>query len=218
MINVIFDIDGTLPESYDFDSELYTQAVRETLGNVQILENWGMYTHVTDSGILSQILEENKVCMPEIVAEQVRKRFGELIGDYLATTKIFPKKGAVEMMATLTGSNDYKCGIATGGWIHTATMKLKSVGMSLSGIPICACDNPVRIEIMKRCLNKLGAESESVVYVGDASWDMDASKELGWGFVGVGESLKGIAETWILDFTDPFWKFALNKALQRTSR
>ncbi len=56
---VMFDIDGTLVDSAGFDGELYAAAVREVTG-VQLDQQWGRYEHVSDSGILEQVLRETR--------------------------------------------------------------------------------------------------------------------------------------------------------------
>lgn len=49
----MFDIDGTLIESDDFDSECFTEAVKEVTG-FDIDTDWSRYEHVTDAGILNE--------------------------------------------------------------------------------------------------------------------------------------------------------------------
>ena len=61
MIAAIFDIDGTLVESSGFDGDCYFSAIRDVLGEVYIHDNRGKYKNVTDTGILRQIMEENKI-------------------------------------------------------------------------------------------------------------------------------------------------------------
>lgn len=61
MINVIFDVDGTLVDSYGLDTELYCRAVNEVLGQASIRKDWAEYTHVTDAGILAEILQDNDI-------------------------------------------------------------------------------------------------------------------------------------------------------------
>jgi len=56
--HVMFDIDGTLVESYDVDSKLFVESVYEVTG-LSIDANWGRYRNVTDSGILQ---EKNSEC------------------------------------------------------------------------------------------------------------------------------------------------------------
>ena len=61
MIATIFDINGTLVENSGFDGDCYFSAIRDVLGEVYIHDNWGTYKNVTDTGILQQIMEENKI-------------------------------------------------------------------------------------------------------------------------------------------------------------
>ena len=61
MIAVIFDIDGTLVESFHFDGITYASAVKDVLGEVIIKDNWKHYKNVTDTGILRQIMDENEI-------------------------------------------------------------------------------------------------------------------------------------------------------------
>ena len=61
MIAVIFDIDGTLVESFQFDGIIYASAVKDVLGEVYINDNWNQYKNITDSGILQQIMDENQI-------------------------------------------------------------------------------------------------------------------------------------------------------------
>ena len=52
---VMFDIDGTLVDSDEFDGALYAQAVQSVLG-ADVDTTWSSYENVTDSGILEEIL------------------------------------------------------------------------------------------------------------------------------------------------------------------
>jgi phosphoglycolate phosphatase-like HAD superfamily hydrolase len=53
----VFDIDGTLVDSDEFDGRLYAEAIRTVLG-LEIDRTWSTYNNVTDSGILNEILNE----------------------------------------------------------------------------------------------------------------------------------------------------------------
>jgi len=75
---VIFDVDGTLIDSNEFDSRLYTTAIRDVLGNdVLIRPRWIDYRHVTDAGILRELCGENGID-PASCEARVRTRFGEI--------------------------------------------------------------------------------------------------------------------------------------------
>lgn len=213
----IFDIDGTLIDSTGLDSELYRQAVQEALGTVQFRADWSEYTDVTDPGILRQILREKGVLDPTKAAEKTavaRARFGELVASRLAAEPCRPLPGAIDAMARLTCDPSVRVGLATGGWGHTATMKLRSAGFPTEEIPVFTADHHhQRIGIMRACLSALApGESESptrATYIGDGPWDLKASSELDWGFVAVGPRLKGKWRRWIPHFADPRWSEVL---------
>ena len=63
-------------------------------------------------------------------------------------------------------------------------------------------DSDERVEIMKKCLSALGDRFHRVVYIGDAVWDIQATKKLGWHFIGVGPRLKGKCEFWVEDYSN----------------
>src|SRR5215470_10025349 len=79
---VIFDIDGTLVDSTEFEGRLYVAAVLWVLGRVPIRSNWGDYEDVSDSGILRQICHENGLGA-SLCERLVRARFGELVSEHL---------------------------------------------------------------------------------------------------------------------------------------
>ena len=203
MIATIFDIDGTLVESFGFDDACYVSAVREVLGEVYIHDDWSKYKNVTDTGSLRQIMEENKIQEAGQV-EEVRTKFGELIRQHFQNGgKCRPKGGAIHLINKLLAAEDYAVGFATGGWEHTAKMKLRHAGFNLKNTVLTSSDDgDERVVIMKKCLLQLGHCFERVVYVGDAEWDMQATKNLGWHFIGVGTRLKGKCEYWVEDFSN----------------
>ena len=52
---VMFDIDGTLTQTFAVDTECYVEAVREVAGFQSISTNWARYQHTSDSGILDEL-------------------------------------------------------------------------------------------------------------------------------------------------------------------
>ena len=202
MIATIFDIDGTLVESFGFDDACYISAIREVLGEVHIHDDWSKYKNVTDTGSLRQIMEENEIQEVGQI-EEVRTKFGELIRQHLQNGgKCHPKEGAIHLINELLAAEDYKVGFATGGWRHTAKMKLRHTGFNLKNTVLTSSDDgDERVVIMQKCLSALGNRFQRIVYVGDAEWDMQATKILGWHFIGVGARLKGKCEFWVEDFS-----------------
>ena len=203
MIAVIFDIDGTLVESFHFDGIIYASAVKDVLGEVIIKDNWNQYKNVTDTGILRQIMDENKICEEGQIGK-VRKKFGELVRRHLENSgECRPKKGVIGLIDKLLSDQRYKIGFATGGWGHTAEMKLQQAGFDLKNMVLFSSDDSdERVEIMKKCLLALGSRFNRIVYIGDAEWDIQAAEILGWHFIGVGKRLEGKCEFWVEDFSD----------------
>lgn len=209
MIATIFDIDGTLVESFGFDDACYISAIREVLGEVHIHDDWSKYKNVTDTGSLRQIMEENKIQEKGQINE-VRTKFGELITQYLQNGgECQPKEGTIHLINKLITVDRYEVGFATGGWRHTAKMKLQHAGFNLKNTILTSSDDgDERVTIMKKCLSMLGNCFHRIVYIGDAEWDIEATEKLGWHFIGVGTRLKDKCEFWVEDFSslDTFMK------------
>lgn len=191
---IIFDIDGTLIESMAVDTELYFSSISKILGPVSVRNQLGDYDHVTDSGILAQLLNDNGYSFDDEVAASIQAIFIEGIRRHIETVGPFPTiDGAVQFVESTRESDDRRVAIATGGWRKSALLKLESAGFNIDGIPLVTCDDsPSRIEIMRSALAKIGDDFESVTYFGDAQWDQRACHSLGWDFVAVGPDLGGI--------------------------
>jgi len=190
---IIFDIDGTLIDSMSVDTELYLSSIREVLGSVSI-RDLSDYDHVTDSGILAQVLDDNGYSVNSEVTSSVKAVFVEGLRRHIENVGSFPIiDGAVQFVESTRKSDDTRVAIATGGWRESALLKLESAGFNIDGIPLVTSDDsPSRVEIMRSALEKTGDEVRSVTYFGDAEWDQRACQDLGWNFVAVGRDLGGI--------------------------
>jgi phosphoglycolate phosphatase-like HAD superfamily hydrolase len=188
---VMFDIDGTLVDSAGFDAELYVEAVRSVL-NVSISSDWSCYEHVSDSGILEQLLRDTRLDgEPKELAARVQQRFVALVGDYLrrapgAVREISGAKRLVERLLELPG---VRVGVATGGWEPTALLKLAHVGIDVARLGFASgSDACARTDIMRLAAQRAlrGATYGRATYFGDGVWDQRASAELGYDFIAVG--------------------------------
>ena len=203
MIAILFDVDGTLVESCSFDNTLFIQTIKEVLGNdLEITDDWHRYPRVTATGILHEVMRQNGIEDFGIMGP-IYEKFGHKMQEYLAENELSPKKGAPELLEYLRARSEYAVGIATGGWGHTAMMKLEKAGIFYPDIPLCSSNDGVdRATIMQKCLAELGDDIERAVYVGDGRWDMETSAKLGWGFIGVGPELKDKCKNYVNDFSD----------------
>ncbi len=201
MINVIFDVDGTLVDSYDADTQLYYRAVDEVLGPATIRDDWADYTHVTDAGILAEIFQDNEIAPEPRLERQVRERFGTLVMSALTGRPCRSLPGALDAMRQLHGAQDVAVGVATGGWSHTARAKLNAAGFGTERWVLASSDDhPERTVIMQSCRARLPEPRAKTVYFGDGPWDQSACSSLGWAFVGVGSRLKDTAPVWIENY------------------
>ncbi len=190
----MFDIDGTLTHTTTVDDRCYAQALTETLGLSDFSTNWAEYPNVTDSGIVACLIERMRG-RPAEEAEIhiVRDRFVELVRQELAGGQTrLALNGAPDMLGRLAAHREVEVAIATGGWRETAELKLQLAGLPTEGIPLAtACDAQAREEIMQIALRRAAASAYprpigSVLYVGDAVWDVKASRACGFSFLGVG--------------------------------
>lgn len=191
---ILFDIDGTLIESMTVDTELYLASIGEVLGSVRFRGTLSDYEHVTDNGILAQVLDDNGYPFDEQTAAAIKAIFVGKIERHIETEGPFSTiHGAIEFFERTRASDGRRVAIATGGWRESARLKLESAGFDIDGIPLVTGDDAwTRIEIMETALARLGGAFESVTYFGDAEWDRQACQSLGWNFVAVGPGLGGI--------------------------
>ncbi len=192
---VMFDIDGTLVDSNAFDSDLYAQAIQTELG-VQVDKIWASYRNVTDSGILEELLEQHASDGDWVkLGSRVKSKFIDLIHEYVTSKHHLVEAipGACKLLDRFKQLPDVTVAIATGGWRETAELKLKAVGIDYEDLAFAtASEARSRIEIMQ--LAERQAASHAVfsrkTYFGDATWDQQASKKLGYNFVAVGSQVE----------------------------
>ena len=191
---VIFDIDGTLLQSASVDDVLYKASVTSVLGSVQFRPSLSDYDFVTDSGILSQVRDDNSLRSNLDQTSEIKARFVKALTSHIRVNGPFQEiPGAKTLLDKLSASDTHSVAIATGGWRDSAVLKLESANFDLSQMPLATADDSFdRTEIMQLALSKLGSEFHLITYYGDGPWDRDACVALGWQFVAVGSALGGI--------------------------
>ncbi|WP_087016915.1 HAD family hydrolase [Thaumasiovibrio subtropicus] len=188
MQHVMFDIDGTLIQSYEFDGRCFADAVREVTGH-ELAIDWTIYPNATDRGILMTLIE---LALPhwslDALEAAVKMVFLRRVTEHLAAQPAEPVDGAIAFFNALKQSKEYTLSIATGGWRESALLKLASAGFDVSDLVIgTSNDHHERIEIMKTALR--GADPKNqwpVTYFGDAQWDIDACETMQINLVIVG--------------------------------
>ena len=205
---VMFDVDGTLCDTYDIDEKIYFQAVKDIL-EIEPPESLINFTHRTDPGILTEMVTnsfERNVTTKEYNA--VRDHFSDVLMDHLMEDPTLSREtsGALKLFNALKDTPDVIVAIATGGWGPTACFKLATAGFEIEKIVMASSDDDFdRVEIMKICHDRAKTRAkvqkfDSITYVGDGEWDEAATAALNWRFIGVGERIKD-TKNWIADFT-----------------
>lgn len=194
MLLVLFDLDGTLTESFALDATVFLDTVRKTFGFHDISEDWASYRHVTGAGVLREIFEARLGRPP--THEEVGRVQSRLIASLRVGIEeaggIKPIPGAVEMLMRLVGSpSEYAVALASGNWAAVARLLLDSAGLRADGVPAAYSDDATTREDICRLARQRAEEQhgrtfERVVYVGDGTWDVRAAEALGYGFVGIG--------------------------------
>mgnify|MGYP001821087410 CR=1 FL=1 len=196
---LIFDVDGTLTETNDLDARCFAQAVETLLGVPDIETDWDTYPHVTDSGIISEVLLQLKG-RPGTIEEtrEFEAHFLSILQEQPRDE--FPALPGAGGFLGLLRRHGLPVAIATGAWRSSARHKLSQAGIDIAGIPLSTASEGVsRIEIMLGAHDALlahcGVETfERVTYFGDAAWDVRATGELGWELVGIGARIDRLRE------------------------
>jgi len=188
---VCFDIDGTLVDSADIDGALYADAVRAVL-NIELDTDWSRFENVSDSGILSELVERHlPPSRRETAAKAVQARFLSGTRAHFAANphSITEVAGARALVETLLQSPEVAVCIATGGWKETATLKLRAIGLEPDRIAMATSSDAMRRTDIMRLAEWRATNGKPVTkrtYFGDGAWDQGAARELGYAFIGVG--------------------------------
>ena len=192
---VIFDIDGTLTETNALDSKCFIQTVGEVLGVKDFDTDWSNYQFVTGSGVAQEISQ--RYCDRPMSGSLMKAFYGRLF-DLLRAhpdSSFQEIPGARDFVERLNASCDFAVAFATGAHGASASHKLQTAGFDIEGIPLASSsDAVVREHIMLHALDLAAQQHrtifEEVIYFGDASWDVEATTNLGWRLVGIGEGIE----------------------------
>lgn len=192
---ILFDIDGTLVDSDEFDAELYVAAVRKVLG-IEIGDDWSAYRNVTDGGILDEIIDNAGLTAGRLrIHAEVKAVFAGLVSEYLDERegRLPEIEGASAFIAQLESLPEVSVALATGGWEETARMKLRAAGLDRYSLPLASgSDVFTRVDIMQIAENRAldGRDADRRTYFGDGIWDKQASEKLGYEFIAIGDKVK----------------------------
>lgn len=190
---VMFDMDGTLTDSFSLDENCYVLAIEQALNLPGVKTAWDAYTHTTASYCLEEIVRQARGTPPTATeARAVQARMVALMAEITRRTGRHTREipGAAACVRELQ-RRGYAVAIASGDWPATAHHKFQTAGIPFEGLPSAFCDvaHP-RTDIMQAALARAAAHHgrdrfDRITYVGDAAWDVRACRALGWPLVGI---------------------------------
>lgn len=189
---IIFDIDGTLLYSNKIDSQCFADAYKHVYGNPLPSIDWSNYPHVTDDTIFKSVIQDQ--FKREVDLEEMEKFKDEFVmrikHERVQQPEAFREvKNSRKTIELLLADSCYEVGIATGGWKRPASVKLKHIGIPTTHLHMSFADgNPTREDIINGVFeqtNNLNMTFEKIVYVGDAPWDVQTTRNMNLPFIGV---------------------------------
>lgn len=193
---VMFDMDGTLTDAFAIEENCYVRAIQDALGIPDVRIDWHSYPHTSSTYCLDTVMQQARGRLPTPdEARAVQARVIEIMDE---TTRRHGRRtrevpGAAAAVRELLRLG-YGVAIASGDWEATARHKLASGGIPFENLPAAYSDVAyARTDIMRAALARAAAHYrcasfERIVYIGDAAWDVQACRELGWPLVVVSQS------------------------------
>ena len=188
---LLFDIDGTLLFSNAIDSRCFASSYEAMFGETFPSIDWRQYPHVTDHVIFRTVFtrhfgreasaQERQAFENHYVAQLQQKRRDE-------PEEFREVPGAAQCWRHLQHDDRFVLGIATGGWRAPAQIKLGHVG--IDPVPTYAgyADGmEQRNHILQSAIDLAQAEHDisSIVYIGDAIWDVRTTQQMNLPLIGI---------------------------------
>jgi len=187
MTLVVFDIDGTICDTQEVEGRCFALAVEEMLGVIIDTSDWSAFTDPTSSGIIRELGGESK---DEYLVKQrfvvlLEEESREYPGDFS------PIRGVSEFVRRVSNDENFEVAIATGGFDTEAAFKLECCRLELDSFPhATSSDASKRLDIIPLAVSSAGYEMNSVVYFGDAPWDIEVCEKLEIPMIGIGRRIE----------------------------
>ncbi len=183
---LIFDTDGTICDTQQAEGRCYVMAIERVTGMSLSSLDWSAFPETTSSAIVRQLLAADAAW--EEKEERIKQEFCRLLecARLEFPADFAPIDGVIQFIERLQSQGAHVA-IATGGFDREAELKLACCGLRLGDFPhATASDTPNRRDIIRLACARAGFELDSVVYFGDAPWDVRVTSELGIPMIGIG--------------------------------
>jgi phosphoglycolate phosphatase-like HAD superfamily hydrolase len=212
---VMLDVDGTLTQSYEYDREIFGLSIAEVLGCNPADVDLDKYVNTTSIGVTVEAFQRiiGRSPKSEEIKDVKRRVLWRLKRMYQGSPEIFGEvPGASQFLERLRQSDGVGVAIATGGWLSEALFKLQASGLTVNGIPMATSDDHVdRKMIMEIATEKARKyyschDFEHIIYLGDGPWDLQASRSLGYDFIGIGLRIQALRDSENISWHPSFLK------------
>lgn len=191
---VIFDVDGTLTNTYYADDDCFKRALDEVLPEHNLTNYWEGCAHATDSAVADFVYRRLFGRSPnDAEIALLQQTFVRLLQEKQAQNPAFFYEipGAHNMLSTLKVHQNRAVGIATGGWKAPAHFKLNIAGIDFEHAHFMGSDeHHAKLDftsaLIDRTKDALGRDAFSnITYVGDSVYDFKTAQTLGVKFIGI---------------------------------
>jgi pyrophosphatase PpaX len=203
---VIFDLDGTLGDTLPVCYAAYREVFRRFLGRTYSDAEIHALFGPDEEGIFRQL-------MPDRWADGLRA--------YLeAYERVHPRLGrpilGVEAVLQFLQGRGVRMGVVTGKGLESTRVSLRLLGLKdyFDVIEPGSAAGAVKPEALGRILHRWGLRPEQVVYVGDSTYDMRASRQAGVRAIAAGwaptadrEALRGEGPALVFDDVTAFHRW-----------
>jgi len=188
---IIFDVDGTLVHSDRRDSQSFAATYQALYDRPFPSIDWTKYAHVTDTTIFGTVIQEHfKRAVDAAEVEVFQKEYiARLVAERQRDSTAFQEVTFARRTVERLLREGFQVGIATGGWLEPAKVKLQHVGIDPERLFLSAADGKTTREaIIEEVLEQVDAQQlqpQRIVYVGDAIWDVRTTRNMDMNFIGI---------------------------------
>ncbi len=194
---VIFDVDGTLTQTFHGNDNSFLKALSRF---IEIEHDYHYYTecpHPTDEAVFQHLFK--KITSNDPNADDRSKMqdqfIVELMHKFRHTPGFFDEiPGASKFIKELKQQPDTVLAVSSGCWEKIVRFKLELAQIPLEGMEIIGCDNhPDKPSFTKALIERISQKHElkRITYIGDSLYDYETTRTLGINFIGIDFLEKG---------------------------
>lgn len=214
---IIFDIDGTLANTDYEEDRCYAEAFEDVVGRSLQGLNYRDCKDITDSAITDHFYQQlygRNATEQEVEALKQAFRH-KLEARHKTHPHLFEEiPGAAALFNRLKSQHDVALGISTGAWKLPASFKLDVINVETEDVVFHGADEDYTklhsINLVMRDSHQKYQRSEfdRITYIGDRTYDLHTSNQLGIHFIGVDYKQTGVLQQHgvkvvLPDFSEP---------------